>query len=241
VVGELKIPSVKVTAGGTTDLGTIEWQAPRRQQLLWRVGTPDRSTSEFKYGDEPRQFGLWWRYMKEMGTRELNYQVEYGDSGKDWYYAQCVVPMPDGTYFSPTWNIDFNVTALPGPGKLALTVDLAGACGGDNRLNVSVNGTPVGVIVSPNDSGIYRSAVRSADFRHNVIEFDAGLLKKGQNKVSLKLDAKGNWKSGAVDSVIATQAGAMPEVPSEGVMYDCIQLEAGPVTGDGSYRILGSP
>jgi len=27
------------------------------------------------------------------------------------------------------------------------------------------------------------------------------------------------------------------KIPSVGVMYDCIQLEAGPVTGDGSYKL----
>jgi rhamnogalacturonan endolyase len=241
VVGEVKVTNVNVGADQTTNLGAIQWNPPKRQVLLWRVGTPDRTTAEFRFGSEPRQFGLWWRYMQEMGTRELNYTVGQSDPARDWYYAQSVVPMPDGSYFSPIWNINFNVPNPPPGIPLRLTVDLAGAAGGHNLLDISVNGHAIGQIDSPNDSGIYRSAVRSADFRHNVIEFDSGLLKPGTNKLTFSLEAKGNWRKGPVESIITTDTTAMPEIPSAGVMYDCIQLEAGPITGDGSYKLLPAP
>jgi len=238
LVGEAKITDVKADAGQTTNLGTIQWNPPSRKQLLWRVGTPDRSTAEFKFGSEPRQFGLWWRYMKEMGTRDLNYTVGQSDPARDWYYAQSVVPMPDGSYFGPTWNINFDLLAQPSDGPMLLTVDLAGAAGDKNVLHVSLNDHEIGAIKSPNDSGIYRSAVQSADFRHNAIEFDPALLKHGANKITFKLDAKGNWKNNGADSIINIDTSGMPEIPSLGVMYDCIQLEAGPVIGDGSYKIM---
>jgi hypothetical protein len=146
--------------------------------------------------------------------------------------------MPDGSYFSPIWNINFDLKQPPTAGTQLLTVDLAGAAGG-SKLQVSVNGHSIGQIDCPNDSGIYRSAVRSANFRHNTIEFDSSLLKWGNNKVTFTLGAgKGNWKKGGVQSIITTDAGGIPEVPAGGVMYDCIQLEAGPVKGDGSYKLL---
>jgi hypothetical protein len=122
---------------------------------------------------------------------------------------------------------------------MELTIDLAGACGGNNRLHVSVNGKEIGVINSPNDSGIYRSAVKSADFRHHVIEFDPSLIVTGENTVSFSLETRGNWKKGKVDSVITTDTAAMPELPSSGVMYDCIRLESGPVKGDNSVTVSG--
>jgi rhamnogalacturonan endolyase len=173
-----------------------------------------------------------------MGTRDLNFTIGKSDPAKDWYYAQSVVPMPDGSYFSPTWNINFDLAALPREGPMLLTVDLAGAAGGKNVLNVSVNDHEIGTIKSPNDSGIYRSAVQSADFRHNEIQFDPSLLRTGTNKITLKLESSRAWKAGGADSVITTDASAMPEIPSAGVMYDCIQLEAGPVAGDGSYKLV---
>ncbi len=101
-----------------------------------------------------------------------------------------------------------------------------------------MNGHPIGRIDSPNDSGVYRSAVRSADFRANVIEFDSGLLKPGTNKMTFSVEARGNWRKGLAESIITTDTTAMPEIPSAGVMYDCIQLEAGPITGEGSYKPL---
>jgi len=238
VVGEVKLTNVNVAPGHTTNLGSIQWNPPSRQRLLWRLGTPDRTTAEFRFGSEPRQFGLWWRYIQEMGTKELNYNIGQSNPARDWYYAQSIVPMPDGSYFSPTWNINFSTATQPPPGPVRLTIDLAGASGGNNRLDISLNGHPIGQIDSPNDSGVYRSAVRSADFRHNVIEFDSALLAQGPNKMSFRLEPRGNWKKGPPDSIIATDTTGMPEVPSASVMYDCIQLEAGPVTGDGSYKLV---
>ena len=236
VVGEAQVDDVNVAPDGTTNLGAVRWSPPRRATLLWRVGTPDRTTHGFRFGQEPRQFGLWWQYLKEMGTRELTYTVGQSDPAKDWYYALSVVPMPDGSYFGPTWNVRFNLPQVP-VGPLALTVDLAGAVGGNTHLRVSVNGRQVDDLHTPNDSGIYRSAVGSADFRHHVVEFAASLLHPGANTVSFTIPARGNWKTGKADSVIDTAADALPEVPSAGVMFDCLQLEAGPVTGDGSVQL----
>ena len=237
VVGELKIPDVQVATDQTTDLGAIRWNPPRRAHLLWRVGTPDRSTAEFRFGNEMRQFGLWWRYLQEMGTRELTYTVGQSQPAKNWYYAQNVLAMEDGSYFSPKWNIQFNLPMMEA-GKLLLTVDLAGAAGGENRLAVSANGRDIGEINSPNDSGVYRSAVRSADFRHNAIEFDSGLLHPGTNTISFVLRSRGNWRRGGATAIITTAANQRPEIPASSVMYDCIQLESGPVIGDGSCQTI---
>jgi len=237
IVGEMKLTDLKIAPDKTTALGSIDWNPPSRKELLWRIGTPDRSTMEFRFGNEPRQFGLWWRYMKEMGTKELNYTIGQSTPAKNWYYAQSVMPMPDGSYFSPVWNVKFDLKETPSAGPMLLTVDLAGAAGGNNHLHISVNGREIGVIDSINDSGIYRSAVRSANFRHNTVEFDAALLKPGANKITFTLEARGNWKKGPVDSIISTDTSGMPELPSSGVMYDCIQLEAGPVVGDDSHHL----
>ena len=238
VIGEMKMTDLIIAPGKITALGSVVWNPPARKELLWRVGTPDRSTMEFRFGNAPRQFGLWWRYMQEMGTRELTYTIGQSTPAKNWYYAQSVVPMPNGSYFSPVWNIRFDLKSAPAAGPMLLTVDLAGAAGGNNRLHVSVNGQEAGVIDSVNDSGIYRSAVRSANFRHHTLEFDSALLKPGANKVTFVLEARGNWKTGTADSIITTDTGGMPEIPSAGVMYDCIQLEAGPVVGDDTHRLI---
>lgn len=242
-LGEATVTDVSVNADGTTDLGTLQWAPPRREQFLWRLGTPDRSTEEFRFGSEPRQFGLWWRYMKEMGTKELNYIIGRSDPGKDWYYAQSVVAMPDGSYFSPVWNIHFNLKKIPDHGPAVLTIDLAGAAGGGgNHLDVSLNGHPIGKIDSPNDSGIYRSAVQSAQFRHHAIEFDPSLLKEGANTISLQLVAKKSWKQSPTPTVSpgGIDPSKLPEAPYAGVMYDCLQLEAGPVVSDGSCKVMPS-
>jgi rhamnogalacturonan endolyase len=230
VVGEVKVDNVQVNPDQTTNIGNIQWSPPSRQQLIWRLGVPDRSAGEFRFGDQPRQFGLWWQYMQEMRTRDVNYTIGKSDPKKDWYYAQSVVAMPGVGLFSPRWNINFDMGSTQLTGPVRLTVDLAGTAGERNILHIYLNGREIGQIDSPNDSGIYRDAVKSSDFRHNVIEFDAKNLAQGMNRLTFIIEAGSR-------TVIATAGGSMPEIPSAGVSYDCVQLEAGPITGDGSYKI----
>ena len=165
----------------------------------------------------------------------MTHTVGQSQPAKDWYYAQSVLPMEDGSCLSPKWNVWFALPPVE-PEKMLLTVDLAGAAGGDNHLMISVNDQGIGQIRSPNDSGIYRSAVRSADFRHNAVEFDSSMLHPGTNTVSFVLRSQGNWGHGDTQSVITTAADQRPELPPSGVTYNCIQLESDAVVGDGSCR-----
>ena len=80
----------------------------------------------------------------------------------NWYYAQSVVAMDDGTYFCPNWKIQFVLTNLP-PAPAVLTVDMAGAVGG--TFLTSVNGTSLSNLSLTSDGGIYRSAIRSGSFQ----------------------------------------------------------------------------
>jgi rhamnogalacturonan endolyase len=229
VVGEMKVEKVHVAAGAVTDLATLAWQPPARRDRLWCVGVPDRSAAEFRFGSEPRQFGLWWRYLEERGTEPLDFTVGQSDPAKDWYYAQSVVSMPDGSNFSPVWNIHFDLKEQPAAGPALLTLDLAGAVGSNARLVIKVNRREVGRISPVNDSSIYRSAVRSAHFRHHTIEFDSALLATGANTVSFFIDTRKRWKRDGAGSDGEKDGSGPWAIPIAGVMYDCIQLETGPV------------
>ena len=214
VVGEFELANVVVTAGQTNSLGALEWNPPRRERLLWRIGTPDLSAGEFRFGSEMRQFGLWWRYMEEQGTNDLIYRV--GTSAPtNWYYAQSVVAMDDGTYFCPNWNVEFVLMNLP-PSPCVLTIDLAGGVSG--TLLTKVNGSSLNNLSITNDACIYRSATRSGLFRHFELSFSPSLLQLGTNVVSFSVSKASPWTNS-----YATK----PAYPGRGVMYDCVQLETG--------------
>lgn len=254
LVGEYALANVEVLAGQTKELGVLEWFPPRREHRLWRIGTPDLSAAEFRFGDRMRQFGLWWRYLEEQGTNDLVYRI--GDSmATNWYYAQSVVAMDDGSYFSPTWRVEFAVSNLP-PSPAALTIDLAGGIGG--TLLTTVNGTSLANLGITNDGSIYRSATQSGMARHFELVFNTNLLHVGTNVISFSLSKSSTpWTN---------SSSTKPVQPSRGVMWDCVQLEAGALidvatprfstvqrednqlvfvgTGgfpDGHYRLLRSP
>ena len=214
--GQMELAQVTVNAAATTDLGRVSWTPPRRAQTLWQIGVPDRSTAEFRFGDRMRQFGLWWRYVEERGAADLNYAVG-ASTAADWYYAQMVVPMNDGSYLTPKWNVNFSLAAVPTtPAELVL--DLAGSMSG--TLNLSVNGSSIGSLGLVNDAGIYRSATRLSRYRQQRVSFNAALLRAGANTLTLQLSGRSNW------------SGTKPVSPAAGVMYDAIRLEAGAATAE---------
>ena len=211
IAGEYSLNNVVVSAAQTNALDWLDWQPPRREQRLWRIGTPDLTAREFRFGDQMRQFGLWWRYLEEQGTNDLVYQIG-SSTPDDWYYAQSVVAMDDGTYFSPTWKVEFVLTNLP-PSPAVLTVDMAGSLAG--TLLTTVNGSSLSNVSLTNDASIYRSATRSGMFRHVEWSFSPNLLQIGTNIISFYVSKPASW------------TGSKPVQPARGLMYDCIQLEAG--------------
>ncbi|HHY84402.1 MAG TPA: hypothetical protein GYA07_02520 [Verrucomicrobia bacterium] len=224
IVGRFERPNVAVVEEQETALGVLEWNPPRRQQRLWRIGVPDLSAREFRFGNLPRQFGLWWRYMDEQGTNDLVYRIGT-NTAEDWYYAQAVVGMEDGSWFSPVWRIEFVLTNLP-PAPAVLTIDLAG--GNNGSLITTVNGHQLDLIAVWNDSSIVRSATQSGAPRHHELSFSPNLLIAGTNVITFRMSKSSMpW------------IGTRPAILNRGVMWDCIQLEAGPLLNEARPRVDG--
>lgn len=210
--GQMELANVNVAAGATNQLGRLSWTPPRRAQTLWQIGTPDRSAAEFRHGDQMRQFGLWWRYLEERGTADLDYTVGVSDPATDWYYAQSVMALDSGAYLTPKWNVNFSLASVPS-GTAELVIDFAGAM--NSTLNLRMNGTSIGSFSTVNDAGIYRSATRLSRYRQQRVTFSASLLRAGANTLSFQLNGRSNW------------SGTKPVSPASGVMYDAIRLEVG--------------
>jgi rhamnogalacturonan endolyase len=230
VVGIMERADVVVTSETTNDLGTVAWAPPRYERRLFRLGTPDLSAAEFRFGSEMRQYGLWWRYLEERGTNDLDFVVGSSEPSNDWYYALSLLPIEitatNGIWVSPRWNIHFAVDEVP-PAPARLSVELSGAiqrC----AFYVFVNGVnicpdPVSGISTVNDAGIYRSATQLALQQRFELTFDPNLLVVGTNTVSFTVRATGGRGN--------PWSGMKPVYPNAGIMFDCIQLEAGaPVT-----------
>ena len=178
---------------GDNDLGNVTWTPKKYTELLWMIGQNDRRSSEFRYSDTIRQYGLW-----ELVPANLTYTIGQSHEKTDWYYAQ--------TQKNGTWTIKFNLDERPA-GRVYLTASVAGCAGSGSTINVKVNGTQRATWKpGVNDASVYRSAVNSGRHYLFMTDFLNTGLKAGENTITLQLTGSGS---------------------KDGVLYDCIKLEAG--------------
>jgi autotransporter-associated beta strand protein len=234
--GELQVSNVVVLPDQTNHLGVINWNPPHLSQRLWRIGTPDHSSAEFHLGNYRKQFGLWWRYLNDMGTNDLNFTIGQSVESNDWYYAQCsmgITPQSgannltdhtqtNGIYWSPHWNVLFNLTNLP-PSPVLTTIAFAGGNGTFFYMYLNgVNVTPDTYHGQGTSDGvdIYRDVVTVGRYQYYQFSFATNLFKVGTNTFTLTIrqgGAPGSW-SGTY----------YPELVQGGLIYDFLQMETGP-------------
>jgi rhamnogalacturonan endolyase len=176
ITRQLEKENIKVELG-VLDLGNVVWEAPKYNNLLWQIGQSDRKASEFKFGDELRNY----KWMT-MLPKELNYTIGKSKESNDWYYAQ-----PKDS----KWNVNFKLDKTF-EGEAHLTVALAAATtyqiGVTNSpcLIIKINDNVIKKAQYENDQSVYRSALRSGRYHLEEIEFDGKLLRNGENVITLE-------------------------------------------------------
>lgn len=237
VLGELVRTQIVVRAGTRLDLGTVVWQPERWGRTLWEIGVPDRTAREFRHGDHYWQWGLYLRYPEEF-PHDVDFVIGRSDWRRDWNYVQpprirelAGVQLseehespetadaganpnthPPARVEPTTWTIRFT---MPGPvrGTAILRMAFCGA-GPGCRIEVGVNGLPVGDTgFLPPTGTMHRDGI-TGYWTERRIRFDATLLRPGENRITLHLPAQ-TW--------------------TQGVLYDYLRLElveeAGPPDG----------
>jgi len=224
MVGEFRRDNVVVDTLDEIQLGTLPWKSRSFGNLLWRIGTPDRSAAEFRHGDDFRHWGLWFNYEKEF-PNDVDFVIGQSKERTDWNYAQMAVwqevggwkpkldaKVGEGNWKLPVWKIRFNCDE-PVSGNAVLTLTLAGVNRGGS-IAVSLNGNPVGAVQDlPGGGPIHRNGIYGL-FLERFVLFDAGLLKEGDNVIALEIIPARRKKSRTNYSYF-------------GVMYDFVQLEVG--------------
>ena len=141
----------------------------------------------------------------EQVPATLTYTIGQSNEKTDWYYAQT----KDGT-----WTVKFNVDKRPA-GRVCLTASIAGCASEKASIAVKLNGT-VKATWKPGykDASVYRSALNSGRHYVYTCDFPASELKEGTNLLTFQISGTGG---------------------KNGIMYDCIKLEAGDPVTDGIY------
>ena len=129
---DLRKEGIKVSAGKISDLGTIEWQPVTHGKTIWEIGKADRSSDEFKDGDNFRHYDNFIRYVKNFPD-DVSFVIGKSSEKRDWNFAQF------GWYAKkPYWSIFFDQRAnLTGKGTLTLGI---AACSYAHGLQVTLNG-----------------------------------------------------------------------------------------------------
>jgi rhamnogalacturonan endolyase len=175
---DFKQTGVIVDADHTTDLGDLKWTPLTHGKTLWQIGIADRSTREFKDGDNVRHYGNFLRYPTNFPD-DVNFVIGQSHEQSDWNFAQW-------SWYSqkPDWTIQFNV-AEPYQGKATLTLGLASVqLVGD--LVVKLNGKVIDRLrFKKSGAAAYRSGGQDSTYNLAYVTFDAAQLRQGHNEISL--------------------------------------------------------
>jgi len=202
VLGEFSVADVKVAAGQTLDLGSLQWTPKRYGRTVWEIGIPDRSAAEFRHGDNYWQWGLYYDYPKEF-PKDVNFVIGKSDWRKDWNY--CQPPIIEDDYVDPApWSITFDMPEAS-TGKAVLRLGICGSAG--NNLWASLNGKSIGQTGRLPQTGVMHWDGIRGYWCERDLTFDASLLKPGTNVIKLTPQVFG-WR--------------------QGILYDYLRLELDP-------------
>ncbi|MBC8053698.1 MAG: hypothetical protein H7Y13_11595 [Sphingobacteriaceae bacterium] len=195
ILGEFKKTGISVKSAEKTNLGQLVYTPVRTGKTLWEIGVPDRSAAEFKHGDNYWKWGLYMQYPKEF-PKDVNYIIGKSDWRTDWNYCQPgVIDEKYNVVRGTTWKITFDVPEqLTGKATLRLAF-----CGSRKAevIHVGLNDKSIGRAGPLPEMGVmHRDGIRGKQ-EDISIPFDASLLKKGSNTITLSFNPK-NWAFGVL-------------------------------------------
>ncbi|MBD1585545.1 polysaccharide lyase family protein [Pseudomonas typographi] len=214
---DLLLQRVTVKDDSTLQLAPLAWPDDASWQTLWQIGRFDRSAGEFRNGDAARHFEMYRAYAEQF-PHDVDYRVGSSQPGTDWNYAQWAVYNQQ-----PAWRVRF---ALPGAvaGRARLTLGFASSQPAHGQrltdLRVNLNGQELAHIALPKSGTAgYRGSAQDSPYTVRTLNFDAALLKPGDNLLTLR-----HADSEPFNTFVARGSG---EVPGQ-VMYDALRLQVQP-------------
>lgn len=208
---DFKRPDLSVHPDERTDLGTLTWEPLTHGRRLWQIGVADRSTREFRDGDNPRNYDTFKNYFHDFPD-DVTFTIGRSRERDEWYFAQW-------SWFNkkPYWTIRFDLDQRQS-GKATLTLGIASVQPA-GELIVTVNGTLVASLaLEKSGAAGYRSGSQDSRYSVRPIEFDTALLRAGTNEITL------GW-SGAEPFPQSADERAKRKRPHGAIMYDAIRLE----------------
>lgn len=203
--------NVTVAPGEQVNLRELIWNQPPHDEVLWQIGSPDRSAHEFGFAEHFRQWGL-WRQIAEATVGKVRFAVG-ASAERDWPFEMPVTQRSDRFWQSPTWSVEFQNPAER-RGKAVLRFGIAAYEGKqETPLIVFLNGKKISSISRLEISGAAHRSGIHAGYQEREIVFDARKLKAGTNTLTLKMSAPAN-------RVAETRS-----TPYAALLWDALRLE----------------
>ena len=194
--------NITVTAGATTNTGNLTWQPDINGKNGWQVGTFDRTSGEFKHGNEYNNWIDTFNYSKDFPSG-VNYTVNpanpYNDTtnwANNWGLDQ-INGSQDG------WKVNFNLASAPATGSTATITFALVSQSFINRINVTVNGTNTSTAnfdhSLDNSSVVDRSGDTSSRILYRKVVVTG--LKAGSNTITFDIGAGGTGQGLQWDAI----------------------------------------
>jgi rhamnogalacturonan endolyase len=202
---------VKVEAGKTVDLGTLNWPAKTHGQTLWQIGTPDRSGREFAHGNDTHHYINHLLYAQNFPD-DVTFTIGKSHENNDWNFSQW------GWYNKrPYWSVLFEGPAAP-PKAATLTLSFV-AFDYPRGLKVTLNGHDLDTLkLKKSGMAGYRSGAQDSLRQTVVLKVDPGFLKKTGNE--LRLEPLGAVQYTPENTTTPNQIGT--------INYDALRMEIEP-------------
>ncbi|KAJ7174632.1 galactose mutarotase-like protein, partial [Mycena filopes] len=142
IFGDYVQDKISVHAGRDTRVN-VAWVAESAGREIWRFGTPDKSSGEFRNGNErdeahplhPAKYRIYWGAwdFPTQFPNGVNFTIGKSVEGVDWNYIHWSIFGP--TFITPravtdynNWQINFDLDTVPASGSIAtFTIQLAAA------------------------------------------------------------------------------------------------------------------
>lgn len=194
IIEEYHVNNITVTGGATNNLGNVQWDLNRTKTLLWEVGVPNRSTSEYKMGDLEYSTGFTNEKFRGYFAQTIQYNVAEKNWAEKIPYVHARYPTDD-TYanLEPwVWHLNFNLPNDFNPyngGNIDLNVGFASNAKAqywiyvnnpDRNGNPTFSGYPEAV-----ESNTYIRQANHGKYSYKIFSIARAKLKPGVNAITL--------------------------------------------------------
>jgi hypothetical protein len=212
VVGEYRLNNVVVTAGNTTTVGTLTNTVNRTYgNLLWEIGTPDRTAQEFKMGDFDYCEGNVQFKFRDSFPNPIEYNVANNNYSKVLPYAHTrypdtsAVPKIGDTW---KWRLKFNLPAgFSTTGNARLTIAFASTDYAQEWIYVNnENSLFTSFYPDYSDGNAFLRQTNYAKYSYKQILIPMSRFVVGTNTITLVMPSGSGWVSHHMYDYISLEA-----------------------------------